>query len=89
MLPVAARIAIQAVLAAIIYFGFGETEFPLPMGDTLPISGLMGGYLSAEYMGSDQGMHNTLSMGVIGFVLGLISSIIGAIVGKLMGGNKE
>lgn len=89
MLPVPARIGIQLVLAAIIYFGFGETEFPLPMGDTLPISGLMGGYLSPSFTGMETGMHNTLSMGVIGFVLGLISSIIGGIVGKLTGGKGE
>lgn len=78
--PWYAKVLIQVVIGAVIYFGFSETMFDLPAGDSLPISSLFGG--SSEWSG---GGFNKYAMGVLGTVLGLIMTLVATVLYGLLG----
>ncbi|MBI3924417.1 MAG: hypothetical protein HY319_02650 [Armatimonadetes bacterium] len=81
-LPIWARLGIQILGAALIYFLGSETEFPLPMGDTLPMSSIFGG--DAGF-----GEFAPISMGFACGVLGVVASLIGEVIRKVLGKKEE
>lgn len=85
--PWYAKVVLQLIIGAVVYFGFGDTMFDLPMGDTLPISSLFGGAMS-EDMGGD-GAFNKLALGVLGTILGLIMTVVATILYALLGIGKK
>lgn len=85
--PWYAKLVVQLIIGAVVYFGFGDTMFDLPMGDTLPISSLFGGAMSEE-MGGD-GSFNKLSLGVIGTVLGFIMTAVATGLYAVLGIGKK
>ena len=76
-----AKLLAQLVLGGVIYFGFGESFFELPFGDTLPISALAGG-------DGGLGKFSPLSFGVIGTIIGFLATAVGTAVWTLTG-KKE
>ena len=80
------KVVAQIIVGAVIYLGFTETMFDLPMGDKLPISALFGG--SPEWEG---GGFKPLTMGVLGTVLGLLATGLAtalyAVIGKTSDGD--
>lgn len=81
-LPLIARLVIQIIAGAGIYFGMGETEFVLPMADSLPMSSLYGG-------DGGGGQFNKLAMGFVAPLLGIILSLVVATLRKLLGKKAE
>ncbi len=69
-IPLPVKLVLQLVIAAIIYFGFSEATFPLPVSETATLTELFGG---------DGGMggFNKASMGVLYAAVGFLFSLIG------------
>jgi hypothetical protein len=81
-LPLVARLAIQVIAGAGIYFGLSEAEFVLPMADSLPMSSLFGG-------DGGGGQFNKFAMGFVAPLLGVVFSVVVAILRKLFGKKAE
>ncbi len=71
------KLVAQLLLGGVIYFGFSQSFFELPFGDTLPISALAGG-------DGGMGEFSPLSFGVIGTVLGFLATAVGTAIGALV-----
>lgn len=87
-IPWWAKLVIQIGLGLLVYNVFVETEFPLPMADTLPISSFFGGNV-AKAWGDPEAKFAFLSMGFLGTVLGVFLTLIVTAIGALMGKKKE
>lgn len=77
-LPLIARLVIQIVAGAGIYFGLSEAEFVLPMADSLPMSTLFGGDAGG-------GQFNKFAMGFVAPLLGIVLSVVVAAIRKIIG----
>lgn len=82
-IPWWAKLLIQIGMGALIYFLFTESEFPLPMADTLPLSSLFGGNV-AKAWGDPEAGFAYLSMGVLGTMIGMLATAVTSIIGALM-----
>lgn len=82
-IPWWAKILIQLGMGALIYFMFTETEFALPMGDTLPLSSLFGGNV-AKAWGDPEAGFAYLSMGFLGTVIGVLATLAATAVGAIL-----
>jgi hypothetical protein len=82
--PWYAKLVLQIILGAVIYMGFPEAEFVLPMGDSLPFSSLLGG--NPEWMGLP---FNKYAMGVLGTVLGILGTVFATILYAIFGKKSE
>lgn len=78
------KVGAQILLGLVIYFGFKETEFVLPMGDSLPMSSLFGG--DAFDIGNGW---NKYAFGILGTVLGLVATLVATVLYKLLGKKSE
>ncbi len=74
------KVVVQVVIGAIIYFGFPEAMFDLPMGDQLPISSLFGG--NPEW---NETSFNKYAMGFLATVLGLLGTALATVVTAVFG----
>jgi len=81
-LPLIARLVIQIIVGAGIYFGLGEKEFALPMADSLPMSTLYGG-------DGGGGQFNKFALGFLATLLGVAFSVVVAVIRKLFGKKTE
>lgn len=85
-----AKLLVQLIVGAVIYFAMAETAFPLPSPDTNPIGAeLYGGNIAKVWGMPDAPKLAFLSMGVLGTVIGFIFTVIGTVIGLLVGKKKE
>lgn len=85
-----AKLLVQVIMGAVIYFAMVETAFPLPSPDTNPIGAeLYGGNVAKAWGMDDAPALAFLSMGVIGTVLGFLSTGLGTVIWFLVGKKKE
>lgn len=82
--PWYAKIVLQLILGAVLYFAFADTMFDLPMGDSLPISSVFGGSPSFG-----DGQFNKYAMGVLGTVLGLLMTVVATVIYALLGKKSD
>jgi hypothetical protein len=84
-----AKLLIQLVIGAAIYFALAETEFPLPNPDTNPIgASLYGGNVAKAWGMPDAPKFAFISVGAIGTVLGFLATAVGSVIGLIIGKKK-
>jgi hypothetical protein len=85
-----AKLLIQLIVGAVIYFAMAETPFPLPNPDTNPIGAeLYGGNIAKAWGMEDAPKVAFLSIGFLGTVLGVLTTGIVTVIGALVGTKKE
>ena len=81
-IPLPVKLVLQLGIAAVIYFAFSSTFFPLPVSEDAKITELMGG-------DGGLGQFNLVSMGVVYAILGVIFSILGYPIQRKMKAKAE
>lgn len=78
------KVLAQIGIGLVIYFGFADTSFDLPMGEKLPMSTLFGGNAYPEF-----GSYNKYAFGILGTILGLLATIVATILYAIIGKKSE
>ncbi len=80
-IPMIASLGMHCIIAVGIYFGCSQVLFNLPAADSLPISSLFGGSIGGGF--------NSLSFGVVYFVVALCGWVFAGIMRAALGNKEE